>query len=56
MAIGGNHGPHPSPVVCVLAWAVPAQEPLTLTAQQDRQLMLDLLKIPASTMRRGPDG
>jgi lysophospholipase L1-like esterase len=30
--------------------------PVTLTAQQDRQLMLDQLKIPASAMRRGPDG
>jgi hypothetical protein len=31
-------------------------KPLTLTAQQDRQMMLDQLKIPASVMRRGPDG
>lgn len=30
--------------------------PATLTAQQDRQLMLDQLKIPASAMRRGPSG
>jgi lysophospholipase L1-like esterase len=30
--------------------------PLTLTAQQDRQLMLDQLKIPAAAMRRGPSG
>jgi hypothetical protein len=30
--------------------------PLILTAQQDRQLMLDQLKIPSSTMRRGPSG
>src|SRR4051812_33011425 len=43
-------------VLCVLASATPAQEPLTLTAQQDRQLMLDLLKIPAAAMRRGPSG
>lgn len=33
-----------------------APQPMTLTAQQDRQLMLDLLKIPASAMRRGPSG
>jgi lysophospholipase L1-like esterase len=30
--------------------------PMTLTAQQDRQLMLDQLKIPAAAMRRGPSG
>jgi len=30
--------------------------PMTLTAQQDRQLMLDQLKIPASQMRQGPNG
>jgi hypothetical protein len=30
--------------------------PKTLTAQQDRQLMLDQLKIPAEAMRRGPSG
>ncbi len=30
--------------------------PLTLTAQQDRQLMLDQLKIPAAVMRQGPSG
>src|SRR5262245_23184581 len=30
--------------------------PMTLTAQQDRQLMLDQLKIPASMMRPGRDG
>src|SRR6266446_5005030 len=30
--------------------------PLTLTARQDHQLMLEQLKIPASVMRRGPDG
>jgi lysophospholipase L1-like esterase len=29
---------------------------MTLTAQQDRQLMLDHLKIPASVMRKGPSG
>jgi len=34
--------------------AMPA--PLTLTARQDHQLMLEQLKIPASVMRRGPDG
>jgi lysophospholipase L1-like esterase len=34
----------------------PANPPLTLTAQQDRQLMLDQLKIPAEAMRRGPNG
>jgi hypothetical protein len=31
-------------------------KPVTLTAQQDRQQMLDQLKIPADTMRRGPSG
>jgi lysophospholipase L1-like esterase len=31
-------------------------KPLTLTAQQDRQLMLDQLKIPADAMRKGPSG
>jgi lysophospholipase L1-like esterase len=36
------------------AAALPA--PMTLTAAQDRQLMLDQLKIPPSKMRRGPDG
>jgi lysophospholipase L1-like esterase len=30
--------------------------PMTLTAQQDRQLMLDQLKIPSSKMRPGPNG
>jgi hypothetical protein len=30
--------------------------PLTLTAQRDRQRMLDLLKIPSESMRRGPSG
>src|SRR5262249_10304808 len=30
--------------------------PVTLTAEQDRQLMLDQLKIPAGVMRRGPSG
>ena len=30
--------------------------PVTMTAQQDRQNMLDQLKIPASVMRRGPNG
>jgi lysophospholipase L1-like esterase len=34
----------------------PTQPPLTLTAQQDRQLMLDQLKIPADRMRHGPNG
>jgi lysophospholipase L1-like esterase len=29
---------------------------MTLTAQQDRQIMLDQLKVPAATMRRGPSG
>jgi hypothetical protein len=29
---------------------------MTMTAQQDRQNMLDQLKIPASMMRRGPSG
>jgi hypothetical protein len=29
---------------------------MTLTARQDHQLMLEQLKIPASVMRRGPDG
>src|SRR5262249_29950454 len=33
-----------------------APPPMTLTAQQDRQLMLDQLKIPASKMRQGPNG
>ncbi len=31
-------------------------KPVTFTAQQDRQNMLDQLKIPADTMRRGPSG
>ncbi|HSQ57499.1 MAG TPA: hypothetical protein VLM40_17390, partial [Gemmata sp.] len=30
--------------------------PVTMTAQQDRQNMLDQLKIPAETIRRGPSG
>jgi hypothetical protein len=30
--------------------------PVVLTAQQDRQQMLDQLKIPAEVMRRGPNG
>jgi hypothetical protein len=29
---------------------------VTLTAQQDRQRMLELLKIPAEPMWRGPNG
>ena len=36
------------------AAALPA--PMTLTARQDHQLMLDQLKIPASAMRPGPNG
>jgi lysophospholipase L1-like esterase len=31
-------------------------KPVTLTAQQDRQNMLDQLKIPAEVMRKGPSG
>src|SRR5437867_4889706 len=31
-------------------------KPMTLTAQQDRQRMLDLQKIPTETIRRGPNG
>jgi hypothetical protein len=34
----------------------PSPAPRTLTAQQDRQIMLDQLHIPASTMRPGPNG
>ncbi len=34
----------------------PRPAPMTLTAQQDRQIMLDQLKIPAAAMRRGPSG
>jgi hypothetical protein len=36
------------------AAALPA--PMTLTARQDHQLMLEQLKIPASAMRPGPNG
>jgi lysophospholipase L1-like esterase len=36
--------------------ADPPPAPMPLTAQQDRQLMLDQLKIPASKMRPGPSG
>jgi lysophospholipase L1-like esterase len=49
--------------VVLVAWSLaPAAgaddppKPVTLTAQQDRQLMLDRLKIPAAAMRRGPSG
>jgi lysophospholipase L1-like esterase len=49
--------------VVLVAWALaPAAgaddppKPVTLTAQQDRQNMLDQLKIPAAAMRRGPSG
>ena len=51
-----------SGVALLAVWsAVPgagADEPApkTLTAQQDRQLMLDQLRIPAAVMRRGPNG
>ena len=38
------------------ATADPVPPPMTLTAQQDRQLMLDQLKIPAAKMRPGPNG
>jgi hypothetical protein len=31
-------------------------KPVTMTAQQDRQNMLDQLKIPVAAMRRGPSG
>src|SRR5512136_3025158 len=31
-------------------------QPMTLTAAQDRQLMLDQLGIPAAAMRQGPNG
>lgn len=34
----------------------PPKQPMTLTAQQDRLLMLEQLKIPAEMMRRGPSG
>jgi hypothetical protein len=34
----------------------PPKPPVTFTAQQDRQNMLDQLKIPATAMRRGPSG
>lgn len=45
----------------LLALAMPARaedppKPVTMTAQQDRQQMLDQLRIPAETMRRGPSG
>jgi lysophospholipase L1-like esterase len=40
----------------VAAADAPSPAPLTLTSQQDRQLMLDQLKIPAQAMRRGPSG
>jgi hypothetical protein len=55
-------------VIILMAATVAAQSPaamqpqasgpalVTMTAQQDRQNMLDQLKIPASVMRRGPDG
>src|SRR5215470_7328803 len=48
-------------VLIVWSLALPAgaddpPKPVTLTAQQDRQLMLDQLKIPAAAMRRGPSG
>jgi lysophospholipase L1-like esterase len=46
--------PAPPPRAVQPGPAVPP--PVTLTAQQDRQLMLDQLKIPASAMRRGPSG
>jgi lysophospholipase L1-like esterase len=34
----------------------PRPAPVTLTAQQDRQNMLDQLKIPAEALRKGPSG
>jgi lysophospholipase L1-like esterase len=34
----------------------PRPAPVTLTAQQDRQNMLDQLRIPAEAMRKGPSG
>lgn len=45
----------------LLALALPARaddppKPVTMTAQQDRQNMLEQLRIPAETMRRGPSG
>src|SRR5262245_58615510 len=46
-------------VLLVLSAPVGAEDPpkpVTLTAQQDRQQMLDQLKIPAEVMRRGPSG
>src|SRR5262245_59566962 len=57
----------PSPVravaVVLIAWSLSPEagaddppKPMTLTAQQDRQLMLDQLKIPLEMMRRGPSG
>jgi (4-O-methyl)-D-glucuronate---lignin esterase len=44
----------PPPPVAPPSAGAPA--PMTLTAQQDRQLMLDQLKIPAASMRPGPNG
>ncbi|HVK16118.1 MAG TPA: hypothetical protein VM533_04160 [Fimbriiglobus sp.] len=41
---------------CSVCIADDPPRPVTLTAQQDRQRMLDQLKIPPETMRRGPSG
>jgi lysophospholipase L1-like esterase len=46
--------PAPPPRVVQPTHADPA--PMTLTAQRDRQIMLDQLKIPTDAMRRGPSG
>jgi hypothetical protein len=42
--------------VSVLSSQEPPKSPVVLTAQQDRQIMLDQLKIPGEMMRKGPSG
>ena len=58
-----RHSPVRTVAVVVLLWCLSPSvlgedppKPVTFTAQQDRQQMLDQLKIPAEMMRRGPSG
>ncbi|HLJ93884.1 MAG TPA: GDSL-type esterase/lipase family protein [Gemmataceae bacterium] len=50
----GAADPMPQPPAAPVGSAPPP--PMTLTAQQDRQLMLDQLRISAAQMRPGPNG
>jgi lysophospholipase L1-like esterase len=52
----GSETPEPAPPPRAVQPKSANPPPVTMTAQQDRQQMLDQLKIPAEVMRRGPSG